>query len=182
MSENISYFISKNKIKIYNSNDKNSEVNEDIIKSFQINDKEDKINDLSFQLKNEINKNKDLSIQLNLEKNINNKLRKEIEKLKLKITSQNQILNSNIVSNKINYSNKKLLSIIFSSVDEKILYSMICKSTDTISNLEKDLYKEYPQLSKTDNIFLYKGKEINKFQTFESYKIKNGCILMLCQK
>ena len=67
-------------------------------------------------------------------------------------------------------------------MDEKILYSIICKSTDTTSNLEKELYKEYPELSNINHIFRYKGKEINKFETLESNKIKNGYTLILCKK
>ena len=164
------------------SSDKILEEPEEINNSFQPDEKEDKLNDLSSQLKNEINKNKDLSIQLNEEKNLNDKLRKEIEELKLKIESQNQSLNNNIESNKINISNEKLISIIISSMDEKILYSIICKSTDTTSNLEKELYKEYPELSNINHIFLYNGKEINKFETLESNKIKNGYTLILCKK
>ena len=58
-------------------------------------------------------------------------------------------------------------------------YSMICKNTDTISDLEKNLYKEFPNFTDTENIFLCKGTVISRFKTFDSYKIKNGDILVL---
>ena len=75
--------------------------------------------------------------------------------------------------------NEKLISIIFASSDQTMHYSMICKNTDTISDLEKRLYKEYPAFTKSENYFLCKGSLINKFKTFESYKIKNGDILIV---
>ena len=59
---------------------------------------------------------------------------------------------------------------------------MICKNTDTIHDLEKELYKEYPNYSTSDNFFLSKGKIINRFQSFESNGIKNGDVILLNQK
>jgi hypothetical protein len=56
---------------------------------------------------------------------------------------------------------------------------MICKNTDSISYLESKLYKEFPSFVESDNMFLCKGTVINKYKTFESYKIKNGDILIL---
>lgn len=78
--------------------------------------------------------------------------------------------------------NEKMISIIFISVDENVHYSLICKNTDSINSIENRLIKEYPELSNTDNYFLYKGKEMNKFKIFEDYKIKNGDIITIIQK
>ena len=75
--------------------------------------------------------------------------------------------------------NEKLISIIFSSSDQTMHYSMICKNTDTLSYLEPKLYKEFPNFIESDNMFLCKGTVINKYKTFESYNIKNGDILVL---
>ena len=58
-------------------------------------------------------------------------------------------------------------------------YSMICKNTNTISDLENKLYKEFPDFVDSDNIFLCKGTVINRYKTLESYKIKNGDIIVL---
>ena len=80
---------------------------------------------------------------------------------------------------KILEQNEKLISIIFSSSDQTMHYSMICKNTDTISYLEKQLYKEFPSFSKSKNFFLCKGTVIDKHKTLDSYKIKNGDILIL---
>ena len=43
--------------------------------------------------------------------------------------------------------NEKIMSIIFSSVNQNFNYSMVCKNTDTIHKLEEKLYEEYPNLS-----------------------------------
>ena len=72
---------------------------------------------------------------------------------------------------------EKLMSIIISS--KKMLYSLPCKNNNTINDIEKELYKEFPEYSKTKNIFLYKGKIINKFETLQKNNIKNGDILIL---
>ena len=77
--------------------------------------------------------------------------------------------------------NERLMAIIFYSVDQKVHYPMICKNTDTINKLEGKLYEEYPNLSERENYFLCKGGVINKFQSFEKMKIKNGDIIVLNQ-
>ena len=77
--------------------------------------------------------------------------------------------------------NERLMAIIFYSVHQKVHYPMICKNTDTIHKLEEKLYEEYPNLSERENYFLCKGALINKFQSFEKMKIKNGDIIILNQ-
>ena len=172
----------------------------------KIKEKDDIINNLSSQIKKEKIKNNDLSNLLNEEKNINNNLKNKIKELELK--QQNKKFNNQVIQNNTNDSNKiiqlynkiedlneklkrapyilekneKLISVIFTSTDQTAHYSMICKNTDTIHDLEKDLYKEYPNFSMSDNYFLCKGKIINKFQTFESNNIKNGEVIMLNQR
>ena len=105
-----------------------------------------------------------------LNENIKN-LKEEIKDLNEKLGRYPSILEKG----------EKLMSIIISFRDEKILYSLICKNNNTIIDIEKELYKEFPEYSKTKNIFLYKGKELNKLETFQKNKIKNGDILILEQ-
>ena len=129
-------------------------------------------------------------------------LNKNIEELQSKIQTQNQLNNQNNSANKIielyneihdlnqklkRYpfileKDEKLISVIFTSTDQQAHYSIICKNTDTIHDLEKELYKEYPNYSTSDNFFLCKGKIINRFQSFESNGIKNGDVILLNQK
>ena len=72
-----------------------------------------------------------------------------------------------------------MLSIIFMSVDQNINYSMLCKNTDTINKLEPELYKEYPEFSKTENYFLCKGTNMDKSKKFIEFNIKNGDTIIL---
>ena len=78
--------------------------------------------------------------------------------------------------------NEKLMSIIFTSVDQNAHYSIVCKNTETIHKLEEELYKEYPEYRVTDNYFLSKGQIINKFDSFEMNHIKNGDTIILNKK
>ena len=155
-------------------NDKNSN-NLSIQSTISKNEK----NNLS---KEEMNKNKKKE-KLKMDKKQNNnqgeqnfinqneliELRKKIDSLNEKLKRYPTILEQN----------EKLISIIFSSADQTMHYSMICKNTDTISDLEKQLYKEFPSFAKSKNFFLCKGTVIDKHKTLESYKIKNGDILIL---
>ena len=163
-------------------------------------------------LKNKINELQsiinNLKNQLSQEQNKNNDLNKIINNLKSQINNQNNIHNNNQNNNqnelnmKINKlydeinnlnkklkrypinleENEKLISIIFSSVDQNTHYSLICKNTDTIHRIEEQLYKEYPKYTETDNYFLCKGKILNKFHTFDMNNIKNGDVIILNQK
>ena len=71
------------------------------------------------------------------------------------------------------------MSIIFTSVDQKLNYSMICKNTDAISQLELKLYKEYQKLAKANYYFICNGTVLNKFEKLEKLKIKSGDIIVL---
>ena len=74
--------------------------------------------------------------------------------------------------------NEYLMSIIFYSSEPKFYYSMIYKNTDTIQKLEEKLFKKYPNFSEEESNYLYEGKLINKFQSFEKINIKNGDIII----
>jgi len=74
---------------------------------------------------------------------------------------------------------EKLISLIFSSLDENILCSVICKNTEKFSELEEKLYNDYPEYSNFDNYFLINGNRVNKKKTLDENKIKNGDIIIL---
>jgi seryl-tRNA synthetase len=166
-------------------------------KDKKINDLEEKINILNNQLLEEKNKNHIL-----YQENLN--LKKKIDELNVKNNNLNIQINPNNYNNLIKMNelygkiadlqeklnrfpfilekNEKLMSIIFSSVGQNIHYSIVCKNTDDINKLERELYREYPQFSETDNYFMCKGKVINKFHTFESNHIKNGDVILVNQR
>ena len=76
---------------------------------------------------------------------------------------------------------ENLISVIFTSSDQNIHYSIICKNTEKFSKLEQKLYKKYPEYSKSDNYFLVNGSRIKKYKTLNENKIKNSEIIILKQ-
>jgi len=136
------------------------------------------INLLNNQLTDEKNNNNILH-EINSKINVQNNNKNEINKLYKKLNDLDDKLKRYPF---ILEENEKLISIIISSMNQKINYSIICKNTFTINDLEKELYKEYPEISETENYFMYKGNIINRLKTFESYNIKNGNILVLNQR
>ena len=61
--------------------------------------------------------------------------------------------------------NEKLMTVIFNSNDQKVLYSIICKNTDTFSRLENELFKveEYKEYKEAENYFILKGNYPKKY-------------------
>ena len=99
-----------------------------------------------------------------LEKNYNKKL---LEKLQT------------IFSFKIS-EDDKIIFIIFMASDENIHYSMICKSTEIFSELEKRLYIKYTQYKETKNYYYYDiGDKINVNKTLEDNKIKDNNVIII---
>ena len=196
MKKNESNYQTQNTINQFSQQQYNNNIllQENNILKNKINELELTINDLRNQLSQEQNKNKELN-------NIINNLKSQIKNQK-NIQSINQNNNENYFNAEINKlykeinnlnkklkrypinleENEKLMSIIFTSVDQNTHYSLICKNTDTIHKLEAELYKEYPDYTVSDNYFLCKGKIINKFHTFEMNNIKNGDVIILNQK
>ena len=71
------------------------------------------------------------------------------------------------------------MTIVFTSINQKLNYSMICKNTDTINQLELELYKEYPKLGEAEYYFICNGTVVKKFKTLEELKIKSGDVIVL---
>ena len=77
--------------------------------------------------------------------------------------------------------NEKIISVIFTSDDKKVNFSIICKNTEKFNILEEKLYKDYPNYSETNNYFVVKGNKIQKFKTLEENNIHNSEIIILKQ-
>ena len=156
-------------------------------KNEELKKKNEDMNEKIYNLKKEnreLNKkNEFLNKKINNLNKENRELNKTNEILNEKINNLNQ---ENIeLKEKLNKyvlileKDEKLMSIIISSKDEKLSCSLLCKNNNTINEIEEEFYKEFPEYSKTKNIFSYKGKIINKFETLQKNKIKNGDILIL---
>ena len=77
--------------------------------------------------------------------------------------------------------NEKLMTVIFNSNDQKVLYSIICKNTDSFSRLENELFKveEYKEYKDVENYFISRGKKVNRYETLEENGIKNNDVITL---
>ena len=76
---------------------------------------------------------------------------------------------------------EKMISVIFTSDDQKIHFSVICKNTEKFNRLEEKLYNDYPEYSETNNYFVVNGNRIQKFKTLDENNIRNSDIIILNQ-
>ena len=114
-----------------------------------------------------INDNKDNSNKDNIIKELNN----EIDKLKKKLSRYPLELSNG----------EKLISVIFTSSDQNMFYSIICKNTQKFIELEKKLYNDYPEYSKSDNYFMINGNRVDKTKSLDENKIRNNDVIILTQ-
>ena len=193
--------ISKESITI-NYNQFDNKINNEQIKK----NKEliEKINELEKKLEKEKNKNKILEEKIlkleNEKKDIKNKYNDIKIKIKIENKNRNELKNDSkeslqlilekdkeIKELKTELSRfpfklkegEKLISIIFTSIDQKIHYPLICKNTDKFNKIENELYEVYPEYSETENFFTFNGNKIIKSKNLEYNKIKNGSIIIL---
>ena len=155
--------------------------NNNIIKQYddEIQNYINKIEQLNNHIEELSLENKNLKALINEPNNLNNNDPNEIVRLYKKIEDLNEKINRYPF---ILEKDETMLSVIFTSVSQKVNYSMICKNTDTINKLEPELYKQYPELSETENYFLCKGTVVNKFKKFKELNIKNGDIIIMNQR
>ena len=76
---------------------------------------------------------------------------------------------------------EKMISVIFTSDDQAIHFSVICKNTEKFNRLEEKLYNDYPEYSETNNYFVVNGNRIQKFKTLDENNIRNSDIIILNQ-
>jgi len=124
-------------------------------------------------LDNERKKNN--ALQIEIKKNVNSDkivdLYKRIDDLKEKLSRY---------PCELSYG-EKLMSVIITSQDQKIHFSIICKNTTTFNRIEEKIYKDYPEFLEIENYFLVNGNKINKYKTMEENHIKNSDIIILHQ-
>ena len=110
-----------------------------------------------------------------------NHLQKPLEKKINKFEKINNLEN-NFIESKLSFellSNEKKISIIFTSMDENNIYSLICKTTDIFYDIEKKFYKEYMEYKKLVQFFMANGKIIKRDKSLEENGIHNNDIIYL---
>ena len=140
-----------------------------------------------FDLENYI---KDLKKTINeMKENMKNELEKlrneltntsyNIIKEKFQIYEKKMKLNINELELKIPSPKEQLISIIFTSLDENIYYSIICKKTDSFSKIESLFYEKYPQYKKYKRIFIVNGNTVDVSRNVEENNIKNSDVILV---
>ena len=143
---------------------KNKELKEEINKlKKELEDKDKIIKMLILKIKEHENTIKETKINKN----------KELEKLLDEIKKIKSTIPFDILPG------EKIMSIIFQSDDEKILYSILCKNSDKFIRLKNIIYDKYPQYKEYENYFLFNEKKINENKTLEENKIKDGSIITI---
>jgi len=127
------------------------------------------------------------SNQLNFEKNIiNEKLNKIIFESNKKICQKEKIIKQyelKISQFHFKFSPiEKIISIIFTSLDQNIICPFICKNTDIFKFIENKLYENYLEYKGLDNIFISNGRKIDKNKSLDENKIKNNDIITIFNK
>ena len=142
-----------------------------------------KLNNYNFQnqidkLSNELEKDNKINLnneinQLKVNLNNDNKNKSNVDlinkentnKLQLNELNQKEKLSKELKDNKneikeiesrypiILLKEEKLICVILMSLDKKINYPIICKSTDKFSKIEELLYEKFPEFNENGNIF-----------------------------
>ena len=81
--------------------------------------------------------------------------------------------------NKNIISDEKYIRIFFSSVDNKIHFSLLCKDTDIFEKIKNLLYDKYPNYREAKNIFMLNGINIQNNKSIKENKIKDGDKIVL---
>ena len=150
----------------------NMDLNNEIIKLREENNflknELQKANQMINNLKNEQNQQGlYTNNQIKLKEDEINKLKIELEKLKIK--EKDKLINFD-----------DIIIISFTSEDKKIdKYPIKCLKTDTFAEVEEKLYQKYDNFRDTNNIFILNEVPILRFKTLSENNIKDGDILKL---
>ena len=143
-------------------------------------EKDNFINNLEDERKDFVNKNKQLKIEYNYIKEKLNQMNLESKEQINK--RENLIKEYKIKISKFPFEflpGEKIISIIFSSFDQNIISSFICKNTDNFKLLENKFYERHSEYKDLKNIFISNGRKINKDKSLDENKIKNNDIITI---
>ena len=129
------------------------------------------------------NKNNELLIKYNELTIEYNNISEKLNQINLELKEQKKIINKyelKISQFPFDFSpGEKIMSIIFISSDQNIIYSFICKNTDIFNILENKFYEKYSEYKDLDNIFILNGRKINKNRSLDENKINNNDIIAI---
>ena len=76
---------------------------------------------------------------------------------------------------------EKLISVIFTSEDQKFQHSIISKNTEKLGKLVEQLYNDYPEYleSESQNYFISNGNKVSLFKSLDENNIHNSDVIIL---
>ena len=194
--ENMSNKINGNNYKLLDEEkEKNQNLNKQLkilmeelkIEKQQNKNLQNQINELSISLDEGKKNFKHIIERLNAQFESFNNMTNNINELKLKndiFIKDNEIkeLKSKLSRYPFELSEKeKIICVIFMSFDENNIYSIFCKNTDILSDLETKLYEIYPEYTE-DSVFTINGRIINKGISLEENNIHNNSLIIIKSK
>ena len=70
--------------------------------------------------------------------------------------------------------NKTGFAITFRSINQDIIYPIVCNKKESISRLEEELYNEYPKYKEFNTYLTCNGVVLKRFKTVGENNIKKG--------
>ena len=131
--------------------------------------------------KKEINNLNEIIQQLNNKAKNENYLNEKKNKESLISEQELKLFKEKIYNYPLELYNKDkiIISLIFTTFDGNINYSIICKCTDIFSELEEKFYKKFPEYYDSNNNFYVKGVLIDKFKSLNDNNIHESDIINL---
>ena len=71
------------------------------------------------------------------------------------------------------------MSVIFTTIEQKFFYSIVCKNTDIFANLVMQLFNEYPYSKDKSVYFISKVAIIKEQKTLKENQIYNSDIILM---
>jgi len=145
----------------------------------EINDNKDKIDEQSSVIDNRIlSINNDANLFISESQSIreNNLLLKYLVK---NFEEMKEELKKFKEKPKKSFSEGRMLSLTFVSADQKVSFSLSCKSNEKFYNIENLLYEKYPEYIEYENYFLVNGNKLNRNKTLEENHIRDHDTIVL---
>ena len=72
-----------------------------------------------------------------------------------------------------------MMSVIFTTIEQKFFYSIVCKNNDIFANLVMQLFNEYPYSKDKSVYFISKVAIIKEQKTLKENQIYNSDIILM---
>ena len=128
-------------------------------------------NQIINNLQKELN---DLKISYDNNQFLINQLKNNLNQKEQELSQLQNKLLSNSNQFKTDSENKTGFAITFRSINQDIIYPIVCNKKELISRLEEELYNEYPKYKEFNTYLTCNGVVLKRFKTVGENNIKKG--------